>query len=73
MKKEAAPKMQRGSSKKTSDEKRQPKKWKGAHQKRPLMKKKATPKKAKGLIKKRHSMEKEATSKNAKGLIKKDV
>jgi hypothetical protein len=42
-----------GSSKKTSDEKSgNPKKCKGAHQKRPPMKKEATPKNKKKLSKK---------------------
>jgi hypothetical protein len=44
-----------GSSKKISDEKRgNPKKHKGAHQKRPPRKKEATPRNTKGLIKKDH-------------------
>jgi hypothetical protein len=44
-----------GSSKKISDEKRgNPKKHKGAHQKRPPMKKEATLRNTKGLIKKDH-------------------
>jgi hypothetical protein len=60
-----------GSSKKISDEKRgNPKRRKGAHQKRPPVKKEATPKNTKGLIKKL-SNEKSGNPKNAKGLIKK--
>jgi hypothetical protein len=45
--------MKRGSLRKTSEEKRgNPKKYKGAKQKRPLTKKEATPQNEKGLIKK---------------------
>jgi hypothetical protein len=80
MKNEATQKMQRGSSTKTTDEKRgNPKNTKGsktprslAHLKRPPMKKEATPKTQRGTST-NTSDEKSGNSKNVNGLINKDL
>jgi hypothetical protein len=72
--KDAIPKYERGSAKKTSEGKRgNPKKLKGAYQKRAPMKKEVTAKKCKGAHQTRPPMKKGAIPKNAKGLSKKGL